>query len=151
MFERIYKAVFLCYNFFIIEVVRVTEERELERHRKILEQIKLASTKEELPNISLSAISSYLAANVYFDDVHISQTLFKPVLNAIVDYSLFIMPEVKEAFLKVLRENYPNHSEGEYLEKYWQIAKGTKITNILVEVHEKNVKLRGLLEKRRIR
>lgn len=43
------------------------------------------------------------------------------------------MPEVKEAFLKVLRENYPNHSEGEYLEKYQKIAKGTRITNILVE------------------
>mgnify|MGYP003399110302 CR=1 FL=1 len=36
--------------------------------------------------------------------------------DAIVGYGFFIMPQVKEAFLKVLRENYPNKTEEELMQ-----------------------------------
>ena len=120
----------------------MSEERELERHLKIIEQIKNANTIEELPNISLPIISSYLAKNVYYDNVHISQTLFKPVLDIIVKKNTFIDKEVKQAFLKVVRENYPNRRDEDYLEKYRQIASSPRIPNMLVEIAEKNKKLK---------
>ena len=47
-----------------------------------------------------------LAKNVYFDNIHISQTLFKPVLDIIVEKNTFIDKEVKQVFIKVLKENY---------------------------------------------
>ena len=120
----------------------MNNEREMDRHNKIIKQIKDAKNRAELPNISLSNISSYLASNVYFDDRHISQTMFKPVLDAIIDYNFFIMPQVKNVFLKVLKENYPNKSEEDYLEKYNMIANSPRIMNILVEVSEKNARLK---------
>ena len=125
----------------------MNNEREMDRHNKIIKQIKDAKNRAELPNISLSNISSYLASNVYFDDRHISQTMFKPVLDAIIDYNFFIMPQVKNVFLKVLKENYPNKSEEDYLEKYNMIANSPRIMNILVEVSEKNARLKEFQDK----
>lgn len=119
----------------------MSDERELERHKKILEQIENADSLEELPSITLPVISSYLAKNVYFDNIHISQTLFKPVLDAIIENNSFDNETVKEIFLKVLKENYPNNTEEQYLEKYHQIASSPRIPNILIEVKEKNLKL----------
>lgn len=125
----------------------MSEERELERHLKLLEQINNANTIEELPGISLPSISQYLAQNVYFDKVHISQTLFNPVLDLVVKHNTFINKEVKKAFVKVLKENYPNRKEEEYLEKYRQIASSPRIPNILIEVSEKNKKLQMFQDK----
>lgn len=125
----------------------MSEERELERHLKLLEQINNANTIEELPGISLPSISQYLAQNVYFDKVHISQTLFNPVLDLVVKHNTFINKEVKKAFVKVLKENYPNRKEEEYLEKYRQIASSPRIPNILIEVSEKNKKLQIFQDK----
>ena len=124
----------------------MSEERELERHQKIIEQIKNANTIEELPSVSLPTISSYLAKNVYYDNIHISQTLFKPVLDLIVEKNTFIDKDVKQAFLKVVRENYPNRKEEAYLEKYRQIASSPRIPNILIELEEKNKKARKIQE-----
>ena len=125
----------------------MSEERELERHLKIIEQINNANTIEELPNITLPSISQYLAQNVYFDKLHISQTLFNPVLDLVVKHNTFINKEVKKAFVKVLKENYPNRKEEEYLEKYRQIASSPRIPNILIEVSEKNKKLQIFQDK----
>ena len=125
----------------------MSEERELERHLKLLEQINNANTIEELPGISLPSISQYLAQNVYFDKVHISQTLFNPVLDLVVKHNTFINKEVKKAFVKVLKENYPDRKEEDYLEKYRQIASSPRIPNILIEVSEKNKKLQIFQDK----
>ena len=124
----------------------MSEERELERHQLIIEQINNANTIEELPSVSLPTIASYLAKNVYFDNIHISQTLFKPVLDLIVEKNTFIDKEVKQAFIKVLKENYINRREEDYLEKYRQIASSPRIPNILIELELKNKKARKIQE-----
>ena len=123
------------------------EEREIERHQKILEQINNANVMEELPSVSLPVISSYLAKNMYFDNEYLSQTLFKPVVDLIVKYNTFDNEQVKEQVFKVLRENYPNHTEEEFLEKYNQIVSSPRIDNLLIEIAEKNKKIRLIQDK----
>lgn len=125
----------------------MNDDREMERHKKIIEQIKDASKKEDLPNITSASISSYLANNVYFGDVHISQSLFKPVVDVIIEYNLFSMPQVRDVFINVLKENYPNRNENDYLEKYIMISKSPRIMNLLVEISERNVKLKQFQDK----
>ena len=112
-------------------------EKEISRHKKIMDSIRNAKCKEDIPNVSLSNIAGYLASNVYFDDRHISQSLFKPVVDMVVDYGFFGMPQVRDVFIKVLKENYPDKSEDEYIEKYNLINKSHKITNIIIEVSER--------------
>jgi len=59
----------------------MSDERELERHNKILEQIKSAKTRNDLPRISYSTIASYLATNVYFDGNKLISKTFLNVVN----------------------------------------------------------------------
>ena len=89
----------------------MNQEKEFERHNKILEQIKNANSREELPNITVSTLSTFLATNVYFDNRHISSTEFSEIFQAILDYGFFTTVEVREMFLKVLRKNYPDKTE----------------------------------------
>ena len=124
----------------------MSPERELKRHVKVLEDIKNASNKEELPNVTLSSIARYLASNASFDKVHISQTAFKPVTDALAKYNYFNVPEVKIAFMQVLRENYEGRTEEEYEALYTQILEGTSIGNYLVEIEERAKKLEQLEE-----
>ncbi len=119
----------------------MSPEKELKRHVKVLEDIKNASNKEELPNVTLSNITKYLASNASFDKVHISQTAFKPVTDALSKYNYFTVPEVKNAFMTVLRENYEGKTEEEYEALYTQISEGTSIGNYLVEIQERTKKL----------
>ena len=91
----------------------MNQEKEFERHNKILEQIKNANSREELPNITVSTLSTFLATNVYFDNRHISSTEFSEIFQAILDYGFFTTVEVREMFLKVLRKNYPDKTEEE--------------------------------------
>ena len=46
----------------------MTEERELLRHNNIIEAINNANTKEDLPNVTISTLSSFLASNLYFNN-----------------------------------------------------------------------------------
>ena len=96
----------------------MTEERELERHNRVLGQIASAKTREDLPKIGFSTIASYLANNIYFNNEKISQKLFQPVIKAIIDYGAVVHPEVKNALFRVIIENYSNISEDEIIEKY---------------------------------
>ena len=116
-------------------------EKESNRHKKIMDSIRSAKCREDVPNVSISNIASYLANNVYFDDKHISQSLFKPVVDMVIDYGFFGMPQVRDVFINVLKENYPGKSEDEYLEKYYLINKSLRITNIIIEVSERMVKI----------
>ena len=84
----------------------MTEERELERHNRVLGQIASAKTREDLPKIGFSTIASYLANNIYFNNEKISQKLFQPVIKAIIDYGAVVHPEVKNALIRVIIENY---------------------------------------------
>lgn len=89
----------------MIEGVFMNNEKEINRHKKIMDSIKSAKCREDVPNVSISNIASYLANNVYFDDRHISQSLFKPVADMVIDYGFFGMSQVRDVFINVLREN----------------------------------------------
>ncbi|MBR2712285.1 MAG: hypothetical protein IKE73_01100 [Bacilli bacterium] len=119
----------------------MTDERELERHNRILEQIKNANTKEELPSVSFSSIASFLASNVYFEGVKISQSLFQPVVNEIVNYGNPFNLEVRNAFVKVVLDNYPNITIDDANEKFNTVMSSKRIGYILSEISQKNLKL----------
>jgi len=119
----------------------MSDERELERHNKILEQIASAKTRNDLPQISYSTIASYLATNVYFNGNKLSSKAFLEVVNKIVDYGMFNHPEVRKIFIKTLIENYPNINTEDIIEKYNIMANSKRIGYILHEIGQRNLKL----------
>ena len=125
----------------------MNDEKELERHKKIVEQIKNADNKDELPNISFSSIATFLASNVYFDKRKLSQSEFKPVVDGLISYGAMYHPVVQKAFMEVLKDNYPEVSEEEIIKKYMTVASAKRIRYILEEVGLKNEKLHEILQR----
>ena len=119
----------------------MSDERELERHNRILNQISDAKTREELPNVSFTTIASYLATYAYFNKKKISQTLFQPVIDAIIVHGITAHPDVKDAFVKVMKQSYPDVSENDIVAKYNDVMKCKRIGYILSEITQKNLKL----------
>lgn len=117
------------------------EDKELERHNKVLEQIKNATTKEEVPSSTLSKVTKFIATNVYFDDTRLSQTEFKPVLDAILQSGAFTTPEVKKVFMEILTKNYPGKTQEEFETQYEKMARASNISNYIKEAEARNAKL----------
>ena len=120
------------------------EDKELERHERTLEQIRKAMSKEEMPNSTLSKVTKFIATNVYFDNRKISQTEFKPVLDAILEHNTFAAPEVKQVFIEILRKNYPGKNEEEYDAQYEKMANASNISNYIAEANARNARLEEL-------
>lgn len=120
------------------------EDKELERHERTLEQIRKAMSKEEMPNSTLSRVTKFIATNVYFDNKKISQTEFKPVLDAILEHNIFGAPEVKQVFIEILRKNYPGKTEEEYDAQYEKMANASNISNYIAEANARNARLEEL-------
>ena len=76
----------------------MNEERELARHNNIIEQIKNAKSKEDLPNIGLSSIVEYLSTNVQYNKNKIVRFEYKPVVDELFKYGSFEHPSVKNLF-----------------------------------------------------
>ena len=125
----------------------MNKEKEEQRHNQKLESIRNAKSKEELPVANISAVTRYLANNSSFDGNRISPSEFKPVLDAIMEHNFFIMPEVKEVFIEVLKKNYPGKTQEEYEQKYLQIAETSNIAHYIIEASERNAKLQEFREK----
>ena len=125
----------------------MNQEKELQRHEQKLERIRNAKTKEELPAANISAVTKYLANNSSFDGNKISPSEFKTVLDAIMEYNFFIMPEVKEVYIQVLKKNFPDRTQQEYEEKYLQIAQASNIGHYIIEASERSAKLQEFKEK----
>ena len=96
----------------------MNQEKELERHNQKLQSIRNAQTKEDIPTANISAVTRYLANNSAFDGNKIIPSEFNIVLDAILKYNFFIMPEVKEIYMQVLKTNYPDKTQEEYEKKY---------------------------------
>lgn len=124
----------------------MNEEKELERHNRIIKQIENAQKREDLPNVGFSNIASYLATNVYFNNKKISQTLYKPVIDSIINTGLVTHEEVLKSFIKVIHENYPEITEEEIVAKFKSIIKSQRINYILTEITKKNLKLSELVK-----
>lgn len=119
----------------------MNDEKELERHSNIINQIKNARTREDLPNVNFSNIASFLANNVHFNKEKISQTMFKPVIDEIINYGFVGHQNVRTAFIRVILENYPNVTEEEVIEKYNYILKSKRISYLINEIGLKNERL----------
>ena len=124
----------------------MNEEKELERHNRIIKQIENAQKREDLPNVGFSNIASYLATNVYFNNKKISQTLYKPVIDSIINTGIVTHEEVLKSFIKVIHENYPEITEEEIVAKFKSIIKSQRINYILTEITKKNLKLSELIK-----
>lgn len=124
----------------------MTEERELKRHEQVMEKIKTATTKEEVPSITPSALSNFLANYVEFDGIKLNSNKYANIYQSILDYGTFFHYEVIEIFVNILKENYPGKTKEEYLKKYREVSKNQRFNNIIEEIRERYQKLYELKE-----
>ncbi|MBR6073533.1 MAG: hypothetical protein IKP76_04360 [Bacilli bacterium] len=110
----------------------MNEERELARHNNIIEQIKNAKSKEDLPNIGLSSIVEYLSTNVQYNKNKIVRFEYKPVVDELFKYGSFEHPSVKKAFVQVLLDNYEGITNEE-IEKIYNKINNTKRIPYLIQ------------------
>jgi hypothetical protein len=118
----------------------MNDEREIKRHNNVVELINSANSLEELPNIKFSSIASYLAANVSFNGIKISQTEFKPVIDELIAYGFFAHDRVKDKFFKVVQDNFQNVTDEEINECYNKINASKRIGFLIQEIGLKNEK-----------
>ena len=114
------------------------KEYENKRHKIVLERISNACNIKELPNISISNLAKYLADNVYFDDKHLDAKTFRPLIDKLFDNDNLTDFELKNCFIKILKSNYPNHSDEEYVEKFNSVFATGRVKNMLDELMIKN-------------
>lgn len=126
----------------------MNNEKEMERHGKVLENIKNATRKEDLPNVTISNITKYLAQNVYFEKKHISQKAFKPVVDAFIENNYMFTPDVKDTLVNVLKENYPGKTDEEYEEKINQFSSNNAMFNYIIEISLRAAKIQEFEEKK---
>ena len=121
------------------------KESEIERHNRMLEEIKNAKTKEEIPSVTISNITKYLASNVNFNKKRLQPATFKPVVDATIEYGFFLRTEVKDVFFNILKEHYPEVDEAKFLEKYKEVA--ITVNNYIQEMGERAGKLKEFEDK----
>ena len=116
-------------------------DNEKNRHEKVMTLINNAKKIDELPNISISNISSYLSRIIKIDGKCLSQKIYKPVVDEIINTANVWDIRVKIALKKVLKDsiNYENDEYIDYLFK--ELISASKINNIIIEVSEKNKKI----------
>lgn len=124
----------------------MNDVKELERHNRILKQIEDAETIDELPKISFSTIASYLANSIQFNGKKISQTLYQPVIDEIMNHGFLFHPEVKQALIRVIVSNYPDVSEERVVDAYTSVLSSKRIPYILTEINQKNIKLDNFIK-----
>ena len=122
----------------------MNSEREKERHLEVLEQIRRAENKEDLPNITISKITSYLMNNAYLGDERLQTTEVKGIVKTILDNGLFSESNVCDVFIRTLRSKYPEALESDYLKKYKELLVTGRIDNLLIEISARNQKIKDL-------
>lgn len=125
----------------------MNNEKEMERHNKVLESIRNATKKEDLPNVTLSSITRYLAQNIHFDNKRVSQTAFRPIVDAFLENNCMLMPDVKDIFIKVLKDNYPGKTDEECEEKFNQFSGNNYMFNYIIEISSRAAKIQEFQEK----
>ena len=110
-------------------------DKEMERHVKVLEDIKNAKSKASLPKVTQSNLYRYFCDNAYFDR-KLEPSKFEPILKLINNNGTFASFDVRNAFMQILRENYPGHDESDYEEKYNNIS-SIKVDHLIDEIHRR--------------
>lgn len=124
----------------------MSDEREILRHNQVIEKINLATTKEEVPNITPSILSNFLANFIEFDGIKLNSQEYSNIYKAITDYGRFSTLEVKNIFINILRNNYPHKSEEEYIQKYIEVGNNLRFNNLIIELNARYTKLNLLKE-----
>lgn len=117
----------------------MNETRELERHNRVMDQIKKATDRDKLPKIGMSSLSRYFSDNIHFNGKRLSQTEFQPLANLILIYGVNY-PEVKKTYLEIIENNY-DITEEEALKKFDSIVTSKRTEFLISELNEKNLKV----------
>ena len=118
------------------------EYREMERHKKVLEQIKNAQVKSQLPKVTKSTLLKYLSDNAHFEE-KISSSEFESIYDLINETGSFLSEKVKKEFIEILKRNYPGHIMFKYEEKYEKISP-IKVSHLMEEIYERYTKIEAL-------
>ena len=124
----------------------MTEERELLRHNNIIEAINNANTKEDLPNVTISTLSSFLASNLYFNNNHLSATLYATISSIIFEEG--ISDNVKTSLLTIMKDNYSEVSGEEIISKINTILSSPRISYLVDEIKLRIKKINELEARR---
>ncbi len=118
------------------------EERELERHIRVVDSIKESHSKEDLPNISYAKISSYLSSVLNFNSKHLSQSKFNDVVNYLIhNGGNYNSLEFKSMLYNILEDNYKDIDNNKIVKKINEVISSNRIKYLLTEISLKNVKL----------
>ena len=125
----------------------MTDDKELERHTKIIAQIEGAMSKEEVPRITYSYIAAFLADNIKYNGKKLRQADYKPVIDALNDYGVVADFHVRDAFYDVMLKGFDIQSKEEVLDLYKQFVSLKRVAYVMEEINKSNDKLRKFLEK----
>ena len=117
------------------------KEKEQERHKKVLEQIKQAKTIKDLPSVTTSTLTSYLAKKSSFNGVKIPANEFMSVVDARLGYGIFLDIHVEDAYVEVLKKYYPTIDEEELRSLFMDIMQECKAENLISEIEQRNLKI----------
>ncbi len=115
------------------------KEKEIIRHRRVMEQIKNANKKEELPSITYSTLVNYIINKLGLDKSSFDKGLVEPIVD-----SLFLGRGI---FVDALVKINPGKSEEEYSAIYNKFANDEKIFNLAIEISERNSKLKDFKDR----
>lgn len=117
------------------------KDKELEKHKKILEQIASAKTIKDLPSVTISKLTNYLASKSSFDGVKIPAKEFMSVVDARLAYGIFLDFHVEDSYVELLKKYYPENPEEEIRKIFIDIMQECKAESIMFEIEKRNEKI----------
>lgn len=120
------------------------EKAEDSRHIDVVTRIYDAKELEDIPSVSFSDISKYLASKDYFG-TKINQTAFKSYINALINYGNPLLEEVYNVFESIvvkyaLGNVVRNDTKTKIKELYKKLIREGNISHLLFEIGIKNSK-----------
>ena len=125
----------------------MTEERELLRHYNIIEEINSATSKDELPKVTVSLLSRFFASNLYFNDKHLNPTSFASISNKIVEDKM-VTDDVKKDLLSLIKKEYIYVSDDELIDKLSTVLSSPRINYLVEEINLRIKKINELEAKK---
>ena len=121
---------------------------EMERHNEVLKRIKEAKSEKELSDISFMNIVLYLQEKVKFKR-KMNRVNIKKIITSLLNHCTFVSPYVREDFINIVKENYPNVEIKEIEEKYIELFNEGTIDNLLQEISLKNQRIYELEQEKK--
>ena len=122
----------------------MNNERELQRHNKIIEQIRKATKKEELPKVVRSQLTSYLSKNLCYKDIKIPANCLEKIVNDMITYGNPLHEKVKKELSITIHGWFFSHydiTNDEIDEMVERVLNSKRVEYFLIELFEVKVKL----------